>query len=854
MASSSSTKKKDTNAPSSSSSSPSPSSSSLFSASVNGNPMIKMREALMKQIAIAKTATEKNLAQKNLEFFDRNILATSQTTIDRSSIRASGTTVDFYGYVFGDIVPASGRKPALFKLVMPILLFTMITPGPGVEISNDLNMFSLKNADGKDVRVYTNSSLFISMFGATSGFNPRGGWHLFQGVQLPNRVTYDEHGNPYRNFNCTKVTFWQEGPPKTAMVDVVSRMFSGPRYPLHRMPPEYYPSKEEVAAFIERKRHELQEKNPEKQINMNALFSIQEQEEAHRFLIFSKSMNSNIAIDPHGMNAYIHESRSMISPSVPAYVPTEMGEPVVAVSNHEYSPQILMMKDGKPKLSDASDAYPFTVKGRVDFVQTKQQMLLDISTGTLTADSLLVHGSYALGEKFYPFYGIVDPVDSAILLSTPAYNRQSRLDCFPSFVTGTIDHGRTAVMGCNTKPNLVGDDGIPQFGLEVVPFHTYPLIIAGIRNTCVEITVEFLIWCINRKLRKAGINTTREDEASIAPLVPTGEEVNEDGYRCRRNLIHEWTEGMAFNITESDIFYVRQENSNARDFQKRNPVTRGSAANFRFYMMANVIHSRAEDYCKTQEDFFGLENGNPEKVKLGKKLDEYAKVHSTELRKIMTDDVSDVFSLDRSGAIPGLEFRFVFNAFAVSKTLDGAKEWTKYSTWSSEEFSEETIQERIKLVKDLNMKKIEANTRTTVNDDELAALEAAEKGTKSPVKKQKKPEEDLQDDTEVVEEEDEEEGEEDEEEEEEEEDEELVDDDEDGKDLKVPDPSPPFEELVQKTKGKVTKVSQTPTKEATPPSTPVKPGKRLGKMIDEGAKATASRQVKSGGIKKVNRG
>jgi len=832
---------------SSSSSSSSASSSSSFLEPT----MDVARQHLLRRIEEAKNPEEKALAVKFLEFYEKNVISTSQAPVDRSSIQGSGSTVKFYGYVTDGIKVGKGRAPVSAQHVLPLLPFTMVTPSNGVSVANDLSSFSLINAEGIAIVIYTNSDLFISGFGIKSGYKTKGGWHLFEGVHLQPKVQRDANGRLYRNLNCTKMTYWKEGPRRTALVNLVARMFGGPRYQLYRLPPEYYPNDNQISDFIMAAREDLQKANTSKQINMNAAFSAQELESAFKHFIFENSKNPNLAVDPNGMAAYIHENRSVIVPSFPTYVQTGFDEPLVTISSHQYSPVMVMMKDGVAKTVEASTTYPFTIKTQTDFVQSVKTMRMNMKENTIDATCLIVHARFALGERYYPKFGIVDPLSAAVLLSTQITDNKIRADLFPTFVSGTLDYGRTANMSQNSSPNFIGEDKIPEYGVEVVPWRVFVNIVAGLRRACQEITVERTIDLVNRKNRKAGITAINPTEASISPLVPTGKETTADGYCAKNNQTHLLTGKMAFNVTESPIFFVKKNGYSGKD---RNPITRGAAANFRFYVMANIIHNNGEDYRATQDEFFALENGSERKKELDKKLDDYAKVHSQEFNKVVTENDSEVFIPDRAGAIPGIEFKLIYNIFAVSKELDGSKEWDAYCNFYSEEFSEEAIRRRMSEVKEINAKKIQDSTRSTLDDDELAVLEAVEKKSmdKSDVSEKTDYDTDQNNDDD----------------DDQNSDEEFLNDDE-SEDLEIPDPSPPLEDLIQKTKSK-TIVSKDSSKPSSFSSTSkknsgypakqalvsirAKHGKRLERMIEEGGKAVKKAHAKKNSSKRQNLG
>lgn len=841
------------------------SSSSSSSSSSSGTTIDLMRKNLLLHVQNAKTPEERAVAEKYLEFYDRNVVSSSQTPIDRTSIQAAGSNVKFYAYVFGEIAIGTQGKPTTAKRVSPILPFTMVTPSNGVSVSNDLNSISFTNAEGAEMVIYRDSTISVAAFNAKSGFKAKGGWHLFEGVCLQAKLQKDSHGRPWRNFVCSKITYWKEGPRKSAFVNLLARMFSGPRCQLFQLPQEFYPSESQVADFIMKSREELQAANTTKQINMNAVFSAQELESAHKHFIFENSMIRNPAIDPNGMAAHIHEGRSILIPSSPVFVPTEFDEPLVTISDQQYSSSMFIMKDGKAKVVETSDIYPFSYKTQVDFVQSVKTMMINMQENTIKANSLLVHGRLALGERYYPGFGIADPVTAAILLTTPITDNKIRADLFPAVISGSLDYGRTAIMNQNSSPSFVGEDKIPEYGLEIVPWRVFTNIIAGIRKTCPEVTVEFAISCINRKLRKAGFTAINQAEASIAPLVPTGKEVNVDGYCAKNNQTHVLTRKMAFNITESPIFFIK----NGGVVNERMPITRGAAANFRFYIMANVIHNDSSTYHAVQEEFFSLDNGSSRKKELAKSLDEYAKVHSQEMNKIIADDVSEVFTANRAGAVPGIEFRVVYNIFAVSKELDGRAEWDAYCNFHSEEFSDEAIRKRILEIKEINAKRIQELTRSTLDGDELAALEEAEKkipGLNEPFESGCDDTEELSDDGD---------GSDDDSDEEDAAGDEVLDDDDDGddngdgdEDLEIPDPSPPLEELIQKTKAKssVAKVAQKPSSSTTskkssespvkqpPVSTSVKSGKRSERTAEDEKVVETAQKPRKNVPKRQNRG
>jgi hypothetical protein len=863
----------------SSSSSSTSSSVSAFSRS-KAQVYQQVRAQFVKDIESATSPEERAVRQKALEYYDKNVAVTSETSINRNSLLPSAITVKFHAYVFGPIAAAGYGKPVTAKLVMPILPFLFISPGNGVDISNDLCMFSLKGSDGLVFKVYTNSSINISMFGNPVGYNPKGGWHLFEGVQVGKKITYDPHGRPWRNFNCTKMVAWNEGPPLTTMTDLLTRMFSGYRYPLHRLPPIFYPSTDQISEYILQARKELKAADPTKEVNFNAVHTIQEKEEAFRHYVFELSMNVLPSDDPDGMSAYIHEGRSIVSPHNQVHISAKSGEPIVLISEPQYTAQMVIMKDGKPKISDAKQGYPFTVTGNVDFAQRVQKMVFNYGSGSVDAYCLLIHGRYAVGHKYFPFFGVADPQKAAILFSTNTGGKR-RIDKYPSVVSGTLDHGRTALMQCNTTPNFVGEDMIPEFGLEVVPFRVYPQVVVGIRATCPEITVEFAIHSINRILRKKGIKNTPEHEASIGPLVvPNGDQ---NAIYCNDvNVIHELTNGRVFNVTETDTFFVLPPSGYLeKTVTKHNPVTLASAANFRFYMMSNVIHSHeeAEAFHDIQDEFFGLPTGNLRKKALDKKLAEYATVHSNELKKVMVDDVSDIFTLetDNPNLPAGEEVKFVYNIFAISKELDCINAWTAYACANPPGYSEEEIRARMDEVKEMNVAKIESSTRSTVDEDELAALEMAEaKSNREKKSKEERKrsnekitppaspasissssklkddgdddnEEVIDDETPIVEEETEKEKKKKKQKvakDTDEDDEEIIED----LSAVIPNPSPPLEELATKTKKK--KKTQQPvvaspsTKKAIPVLTS-KSSERMKKMIsntESPAKKTKSKK------------
>lgn len=834
-------------------------SSSSSSSSSSLEPSIDMaRQHLLRRIEEAKNPQEKAFATKFFEFYDKNVVAAAQAPIDRSSIQNSGSSVKFYGYVSDGIKIGVGRVPTCAQRVWLFFPFTMITPSNGVSVSNDLNSFSLTNSDGKEVVVYRNSVLFISVWGQKSGFKTKGGWHFFEGVHLQSKIQKSEKtGQVFRNFNCTRITYWKEGPRRTALVNLVARMFGGPRYQVYRLPTEYYPTDKQTADFIMKAREDLQKANTSKQINMNAAFSPQELESAYRYYVFQKSLTPSPAVDPNGMSAYIHDNREVFIPSFPVYVPTDFDEPLVTISNHQYNPNMIVMKEGKAGLVETSDAYPFSIKTRVDLVQSVKTIRMNMEENTIDANYLIVHARFALGERFYPHFGIADPLSAGILLSTPISDGKIRADLFPAFVSGTLDYARTANMGQNRSPNFIGEDKIPEYGVQIVPWRVFTNIIAGLRASCQNVTAAFAIGCINRKLRKAGIAAINQAEASISPLVPTGKETTAtvDGYCAKINRTHLLTRGMAFNVSESPVFFVKKKGVT----NERNPITRGADANFHFYVMANVIHNNGEAYRATQDEYFALENGSARKKELGKKLDDYAKVHSQEMNKVISEDDSEVFTPDRANAVPGIEFKVVYNIFAVSKELDGSKEWDAYCNFHSEEFSEEAIRRRISEIKEINAKRIQESTRSTLDDDELAVLEAVEKKSMDETKIPQK----TNYDTDEISGEDDQSG-----------DGDLLDDDDDDGDeseeLEIPDPSPPLEELVQKTKSKapVSKTAPTPSSSSStskkslkfsekqaPVSIPDKNAKRLERKIDEKYGKTAEKiHASKKSLKRQNRG
>lgn len=672
-------------------------------------------QQLKQMVANAPTPEMAKFAQSQLDMYKS--LHVNFTPASKASLFGSGVAINLLGY--SNEPPTvtkkkgsggkSGLTMVVFKFVTPYLSFTA-KPNSGLSVSNDLS--SLTFIGKQPVRLHSNSTISITLFGKAHSYNPKaGGWYRFIGFTASLGDKRDD-GLHWVNYRASELVHIPNGPSDAALAEMLNRNYSGHRYPLKYIPNEIFPNEDQVSVAIENERKRIQEARIKENKKLEEFSEIPKRNEVEKAI--SICMRGSLSVlnetnDPYDMGAYIAGRRTVIIPLNPEMVPFQIGDSIIHVRPPEFDPQFGFAEKGKLKSFETTSQEPFEHRAVINVTQQINMML--INGNQVENVAFYVVGRSANGINLYSRFGISNPDSVINILGTCHKEGKMRISAFNGVFSGIVDGGATAGMRCNTT--AVYENGLRQRGISIVPFRGFINVFKAIPEVSVEITPAAAIKLINASIYKiTGIRVETaddaEEEADLSELV---KDDTRYAFTNEKNEINVLTQGRVYNLSETYKLHLPSKKGRSH----KTPVTEEIGKYFRLYAMTNALHNFEAGYEEEKEKYFNMPTSDPRKSASAKILATFAKKHSESLLAVASGNRSEEFILPKDVPLH-------YTIFAISRDLDDPEEYKKLTSYSTEDYNEDLLRELAAEVRTFN-----ETEKSQATHEELALLERAEK-------------------------------------------------------------------------------------------------------------------------------
>lgn len=638
------------------------------------------------------------------------------------------------------------------------LPFILVRPGTqGVAVSEDLTTLTFAHESGRELRIHTQSTFAIRFVGQYSGPTSPG-WYLVKGASIPNLMTGKPERDQYRNngqlweqLTAVSAVRWEDCPNQSMMEPFMSRMIGGVRSVIYPYPRHLVPDHAQIVALAET--FGTKTKSPEEAAAEEGASTsgaggstssgsnrpgIENLNKATTQLLDELMLTHgknvvNSPLDPHHVIDFLSFKRQIMLPLQPPKAEVIIEHPEIVMEGLvTYGGPQCLTKDEVPKEIAVSASNPFGVQAVVRLGKTVFRTLPEGG-----AASVVVRGFCTLGVGYFSgVMGLYNEKSISILASTPVNHPSfteeaappSRAALYPTVAIGPLGAYQTARE--NAEEHMSAD-GVVSSVLEFTPFNGYGSIVEGIRNGCIEITRNVAARLIRSLCVSAGVAADAlpsvDGPISIAPIINKfdKDETNPFWNTNKRCRIHEQTDGYVFSPSQSITFYKRSPTGIAvpNDINTREKILPTTGEDFRFFVMANVVFTNAEqeiEYRAMVSEFYALKTSNPRKAQLAEKLASIAEAHSIEIMKAKSPD-EDCATFSIHGKAP-----FTFELFLVSKVLDCPEFFSKLTEFAHPDFTEEALQKARAVVAAHNAKRFVATAKDSIDEDELAFLNTVE--------------------------------------------------------------------------------------------------------------------------------